>query len=115
VDPESGAGTDRPRLDRFAGVAPAVVSPPSAGPASASPVADSPDEETMLRPAGAVPSVSSGPSPLPPAGSRPEPPPAAKPPAWPFVTLAAVAVILLGIGATFGVRYFFVAEPDPIA
>ncbi|MDN5822687.1 MAG: serine/threonine protein kinase, partial [Brachybacterium sp.] len=40
----------------------------------------------------------------------------AKPPtpAWPFVILAAVFVVVLGVGASLGVRHFLVPEPDPI-
>src|SRR5699024_2101122 len=36
-------------------------------------------------------------------------------PAWPFVTLAAVLVVVFGVGASLGVRHFLVPEPEPIA
>lgn len=69
----------------------------------------------MLRPAGAVPAGAAA-SPAP-AGHAPGPPtdPVRKTPAWPFVTLAAVFVILLGVGATLVVRTLFIEEPDPVA
>lgn len=68
----------------------------------------------MLRPAGPPPGASAA-SP-PPAAEVPEPAGAARrTPAWPFVTLAAVFVVLLGVASTFAVRTLFVEEPDPIA
>lgn len=35
-------------------------------------------------------------------------------PAWPFVTLAAVLVVVFGVGASLGVRHFLVPEPTPV-
>ncbi|HJB11427.1 MAG TPA: serine/threonine protein kinase [Candidatus Brachybacterium merdavium] len=116
VDPETGAaaGTSRrPRHDPYAAIAPALGSPeaPSLSAASAS---QSPQEATMLRPAGPPPGASAA-SP-PPAAEVPESAGAARrTPAWPFVTLAAVFVVLLGVASTFAVRTLFVEEPDPIA
>lgn len=115
VDPDSrGTGTrdGKPPIDPYAGVAPALGSP-SVSPAR--PAVDQAEESTMLRPAGAALGVSSGPSPLAAPADEPEPAPAAKTPAWPFVTLAAVLVIALGVGATFAVNHFLKEEPDPIA
>jgi serine/threonine protein kinase len=115
VDPDSGStGTrsGKPPMDPYAGVAPALGSPSSL--AARSP-ADQAEESTMLRPAGAALGTSSGPSPLAAPAAEPEAAPAAKTPAWPFVTLAAVLVILLGVGATLAVNHFLTEEPAPIA
>ena len=117
VDPETGTSPGgRRRMDPYAGVAPALGAAPDAtGPASwsgaSAPSAADTSESTMLRPAGA-PAGSVGRAPLASEHQEPEP---EKPraPAWPFVTLAAVLVILLGVGATLGVRHFFVEEEEP--
>lgn len=120
VDPEStgvtGPGTKRP-LDPYAGVAPALGAPAGpvhasrpGGPSLTGGTADA-GEATVLRPAGAI---HGSPSPPPPhAGmvsgeGRGEEKP--KTPAWPFVTLAAVLVVLFGVGASLAVRHFLVAE-----
>jgi hypothetical protein len=116
VDPETGTSPGgRRRMDPYAGVAPALgAAPAAAGTASwsgaSAPSAADASESTMLRPAGA-PAGPVGRAPLASEHREPEP---EKPrtPAWPFVTLAAVLVILLGVGATLGVRHFFVEEPD---
>ena len=117
VDPETGTSPGGRRMDPFAGIAPALGS----GPAAASPAswsgASAPSaapaessESTQLRPAAAAH----------PSGQMHSPPqaqesaaPAPRTPAWPFVTLAAVLVIALGVGATLAVRHFVVEEPDP--
>ncbi|WP_394215663.1 serine/threonine-protein kinase [Brachybacterium vulturis] len=123
VDPESagvtGPGTRRP-LDPYAGIAPAVGSP--AGPGHASrpggPNGTGGDpgavESTMLRPVAL-----GSPSTTPPhagvgAGEEPR---EEKPrtPVWPFVTLAALLVVVIGVGASLGVRHVLVPEPTPIA
>lgn len=68
----------------------------------------------MLRPAGAPLAATDASPPL--EAQAPEPAEAArKTPAWPFVTLAAVFVILLGVGATLAARTLFIEEPDPVA
>lgn len=75
----------------------------------------------MLRPAGAQHSALSAASPTPagPASvAAADPAPSRSTPAWPFVTLAAVLVILMGVGATFAVRHFFaddtiITDPPP--
>jgi hypothetical protein len=128
VDPEA-AGTTGPgmrrRPDPYAGVAPALGSPAGPGygaasvPSGASGVsatsaADASVESTLLRPAGAAPGHGAMASPHPQYAGEvadEEPP---KAPAWPFVTLAAVLIVVLGVGATLGVRYFLIPEPDPI-
>ena len=116
VDPETGTSPGgRRRRDPYAGVAPALGAAPAAtGPASwsgaSAPSAADASESTMLRPAGA-PAASVGRAPLASEHREPEPERPSTP-AWPFVTLAAVLVILLGVGATLGVRHFFVEEPD---
>src|SRR5699024_620930 len=71
-------------------------------------------ESTLLRPAGAALAPAS-PAPL--AAETGEDGAEQKQPttAWPFVTLAAVLIVVLGVGATLGARYFLVPEPDPIA
>jgi serine/threonine protein kinase len=117
VDPETGTspGSKR-RLDPYAGIAsaiggaPAPAAPQSWSGASAPSAAES-SEATMLRPAGAR-ATGSAPSAAPVEAAEEERP---RTPAWPFVLLAAVAVIVLGVGATLGVRYLFVEEPEPIA
>jgi len=115
VDPETGTSPGgRRRTDPYAGVAPALgPSPAPAGPTSwsgaSAPSAAETSESTMMRPAGAA---------APAGGQAPSAHPGEeadgdrhRTPAWPFVTLAAVLVIMLGVGATLGVRYFFV-EPE---
>src|SRR5699024_3058348 len=113
VDPESGARpAPRRRPDPYAGVAPALGSPAAPSVTSAS---QSPGEATMLRPAGPPPGISAA-SPLPAGEAHEEAPePTRKTPAWPFVTLAAVFVILLGVGSTIAVRALFIEEPETIA
>ncbi|MGP9539772.1 protein kinase domain-containing protein [Brachybacterium sp. AOP43-C2-M15] len=120
VDPDSvsSAPGARRRLDPYAGVAPPLGAPaaPSSGPAhSAAPQDGETEESTMLRPAGAVPSAASARSPLPPPTEEDRAADRPRTPAWPFVTLAAVLVILLGVGATLGVRHFLIPEPTPNA
>ncbi|WP_422115148.1 hypothetical protein [Brachybacterium sp. UNK5269] len=127
VDPDAGATTGpgtRRRLDPYAGVAPAVGAPAAPGPTSptpagfASPAAAASDalvESTVLRPAGAPLTSASAPSPLPAPGSAAAGTAPSKTPVWPFVTLAAILVIVLGVGATLAVRHFVVPEPAPIA
>ena len=116
VDPETGTSPGgRRRMDPYAGVAPALgAAPAAAGPASwsgaSAPSAADASESTMLRPAGA-PAGPVGRAPLASEHHEPEPE-RPRTPAWPFVTLAAVLVILLGVGATLGVRHFFVEEPE---
>lgn len=116
VDPETGTSPGgRRRMDPYAGVAPALgAAPAAAGTASwsgaSAPSAADASESTMLRPAGA-PAGPVGRAPLASEHHEPEPERPSTP-AWPFVTLAAVLVILLGVGATLGVRHFFVEEPD---
>ncbi|MFC7456575.1 protein kinase [Brachybacterium sp. GCM10030267] len=115
VDPDSGgpASHERKRpLDPYAGVAPAHVAPsaqPVGTPATASAV-ESEGESTMLRPAGAA--LASGGSAAPPEANEQRPPEQRKTPAWPFVTLAAVLIIVLGVGATLAVRMFVVEPPE---
>lgn len=111
VDPETRDGGARHRFDPYAGIAPALGSPaapgaPSAGTASAADAVES----TMLRPAGAL-GGGAGSAPAP----APEPEEDRRTPAWPFVTMAAVLLIVLGVGATLGVRHFLVPEPEEIA
>ncbi|GAA1490011.1 serine/threonine-protein kinase [Brachybacterium sacelli] len=110
VDPDSGttAHGGRRRLDPFDGVAPALGPASSAGSAPASSASSSPGESTQLRPAGAP--VSSGPSPLAPPGARQEVEEKPRTPAWPFVALAGVVIVVIGVGATLGVRYFVAPE-----
>ena len=113
VDPDSGrTGTSggKPAIDPYAGIAPALGSA-SASPA---PAFGQAEESTMLRPAGAVLSASPGPAPLAAPVDEPEPAPTSTTPAWPFVTLAAVLVIVLGVGATLAVNTFLKEEPPPI-
>lgn len=99
--------------DPYAGVAPALDASPAPAP-SAAPASQSPQEATMLRPAGAPLAATDASPPL--EAQAPEPAEAArKTPAWPFVTLAAVFVILLGVGATLAARTLFIEEPDPVA
>ncbi|WP_114856408.1 serine/threonine-protein kinase [Brachybacterium sp. YJGR34] len=116
VDPESSSGPgerSRRSLDRFAGVAPALAPGSAASPAAVS--APSASDETLLRPAGAPlgHGARSGPAPVGPESE--EDPPTSSTPAWPFVTLAAVLIIVLGIGSALAVQYFLVPEPEPIA
>ena len=120
VDPETGTAPGGRRPDPYAGVAPALEADPSsaapgwsgASAPSAPSAADSP-ESTMLRPAGTA-SRTTGQEPSPSAAPEAEPA-TPRTPAWPFVTLAAVLVIVLGVGATLAVRHFFVEEPEEIA
>ncbi|MGO1567310.1 MAG: serine/threonine protein kinase [Brachybacterium sp.] len=119
VDPDTGSTTGpgtRRRLDPYAGVAPAFGSPsaPGGGTGPSAPEDDA-SEATMLRPAGARLPAASAPSPLPAPGTETADEQTPSTPVWPFVTLAAVLVILLGVGATLGVRYFLIPEPTPVA
>ncbi|MDN5685938.1 MAG: serine/threonine protein kinase [Brachybacterium sp.] len=109
VDPETGSTGHggRRRLDPFAGVAPALGAASPAGPGPASSASSSPGEATQLRPAGAR--TASGPAPLPPP-QREQEEETPKTPAWPFVTLAAFLIVLVGVGATLGVRHFVAPE-----
>ncbi|MDN5899838.1 MAG: serine/threonine protein kinase [Brachybacterium sp.] len=121
VDPDSagatGPGTRR-RVDPYAGVAPALGSPSGpgrpVGPGGSGETADS-VESTLLRPAGGALGAPSTASPHPGVAGG-EGQSEAKPPtpAWPFVILAAVFVVVLGVGASLGVRHLLVPEPDPI-
>lgn len=122
VDPDTGtsgggSGTGKPRLDPFAGVAPALGSAAAPGFTSPASASSASMESTMLRPAGAaVPSLSAASPATHSTGSTAvEPTPARSTPAWPFVTAAALLVILLGVGSTIAVRTLFVEEPDPVA
>lgn len=120
VDPDTGSATGpgtKRRLDPYAGVAPPLSAPPAAGfssPTSASgpAAADESFESTQLRPAGTPMAHHSAGSPL--TAGEETPTVAPKSPAWPFVTLAAVLIIALGVGATFAVRYYLVPEPEAI-
>lgn len=119
VDPETGgAASGGPRrLDPYAGVAPALGSPAPGGYGSPASASAGPEESTMLRPPGTGLSTMSGATPAPagPAAvAAPELADVRRTPAWPFVTLAAVLVILLGVGATLAVRHYFVDKPGPI-
>ena len=120
VDPDSGGTTGpgmRRRLDPYAGVAPALASPsaPGIGPGPAGPM-DSAGESTVLRPVGArQPGLSAASPPSAVAAPEAAEEESGGTPVWPFVTLAAVLVIMLGVGATLGVRHFLIPEPEPIA
>lgn len=121
VDPETGGGSSGSRrLDPFSGVAPALGSPAPGGfgsPPSAPSASASPVESTVLRPAGTrVSALSAGSPGTAPAGSGsvPEAVEERRTPAWPFVTLAAVLVILLGVGATFAVRTYLTDSEEAI-
>ena len=121
VDPDSGGATGTgpaPRLDPFAGVAPALGAPAGTGPGgpAAAPgmPSDGSGESTLLRPAGAALAPAS-PAPLAAETGEDAAEQKQPTPAWPFVTLAAVLIVVLGVGATLGARYFLVPEPDPIA
>ncbi|PMC74393.1 MULTISPECIES: serine/threonine-protein kinase [unclassified Brachybacterium] len=113
VDPDS-AGTDsgekERKLDPFAGVAPALGATGPVASTAGPGVSEDTTESTMLRPAGSPPPGISAASPLPPPSPEPEEE-TPRTPAWPFVTLAAVLVIGLGIGSVFMVRNVF--TPDP--
>ena len=119
VDPETGTSPGgRRRMDPYAGVAPALgAAPAPAGPASGGGAAGGAAAGARAAPGRPPPRGgpgSVGRAPLASEHREPEPE-RPRTPAWPFVTLAAVLVILLGVGATLGVRHFFVEEPDPIA
>ena len=124
VDPDSagltGPGTRRP-LDPYAGVAPALGSPTGPGqrprPGGPVPSHGSADpasvESTMLRPAGAPLRAPSTAAPLQAAdGGAPSSAQKAPTPAWPFVALAALLVVVLGVGASLGVRHFVVTPEE---
>ncbi|ASK64988.1 serine/threonine protein kinase [Brachybacterium avium] len=124
VDPDSagttGPGTKR-RLDPYAGVAPALGSPagpgraPHPGGVDGAAVGAGAVESTMLRPASsALGSPSTAPPDPGPAGGEWQRAQKPSTPAWPFVLLAAVFVVVLGVGTSLGVRHFLVPEPDPI-
>src|SRR5699024_1705426 len=69
-----------------------------------------------LRPRGTPIGPAAAAAPLAGAAGPPEQHGAAsRPPAWPFLTRAAVLVVLFGGGASVGVRHFLVPEPEPIA
>jgi serine/threonine protein kinase len=121
VDPETGTAPGGRRLDPYAGIAPALgTGPGSASPswsgasAPSAPSAAAADlsESTMLRPAASG-ARTAGQEPAPSAAQEAGPT-TPRTPAWPFVTLAAVLVIVLGVGATLAVRHFFVEEPEEI-
>ena len=126
VDPEgpspstsaSGEPTgqaSKPQMDRFAGVAPALGAAPSSPAYTPSPD-DEPGEATMLRPTGSrfqdharavgfVPTYDEDEETEATAGRRV--------PVWPFVVLAVLAIVGLGIGSTLAVRTLFTeAEPS---
>src|SRR5699024_2223446 len=112
----------RRRLDPYAGVAPPLAPPSATGhpapPASPGREGSAPDsaEATMLRPAGSALRPATAAAPLPDAAGAPEQHESVSTiPAWPFVTLAAVLVVVFGVGASLGVRHFLVPEPEPIA
>lgn len=112
VDPEAEAPKKR-SLDRLAGVAPALHAPRPAAPTpSATP--GSAEESTVLRPAGAA-LAGARPGSVSPL-SAPEPvaeEPEEKAPVWPWVLLASLLVIGLGVGATLGVRYLIDDDDEP--
>src|SRR5699024_7783808 len=90
-------------------------SAPPASPGGAGSAADS-AEATVLRPAGSALGPATAAAPLPDAAGPPEQHESvSRIPAWPFVTLAAVLVVVFGVGASLGVRHFLVPEPEPIA
>src|SRR5699024_6858925 len=105
----------------YAGVAPALGSPSgpghtadTGGPGSGGGMADS-TESTMLRPAGsALGPAASATSHEGAVGAPEQQAEKRRTPAWPFVTLAAVLVVVFGVGASLGVRHFLVTEPDDI-
>lgn len=118
VDPDSGFSADgrRRRLDRFAGVAPPLEPHAAAGlgPTPTDPAAQPSVDRTVLRPAGS-PVVSAASPPLAPGADGPVEDEVERPAAtWPYVALAAVVVIALGVAATLGVRYYFVEEEPEI-
>ncbi|MEE1649514.1 serine/threonine-protein kinase [Brachybacterium sp. J144] len=112
VDPDSVNASRRP-MDRFAGVAPALGSPTSSSSSASTHSAAEADESTMLRPAGSRLNPPREATPYAaPAETEEEKP---STPVWPFVTLAAVLVIVFGVGTTLGVRYLTHEPEDPLA
>lgn len=115
VDPEGGAAAAPRSLDPFAGIAPArgqgALSARSTG-ASVLPDTTNPTIQRPLPPPGTGP-----------AAPLPEADPGPRVPAWLGVSIAAVAVIALGLGAVFAVRIWFpsaveevpTASPSPVA
>ncbi|WP_193105230.1 serine/threonine-protein kinase [Brachybacterium sp. FME24] len=116
VDPDSRPTRTggRRRLDPYAGIAPAIgsASPSAVGPTSSAPASESPGEATLLRPAGGPLTAASAPIPPTAPGGDREPAVKQKSPVWPFVLLAAILVIVLGVGATLAVRFLVVPEPE---
>lgn len=103
------------RLDRFAGVAPALSGPRHGSPGSgtsahsAASAAEPGGESTVLRPAGAAPLGATRLAATAAGGAAPE----RTTRTWPWIVLAAVLVVLLGVGTTIGVRAL-VVEPEPV-
>ncbi|GAA1712830.1 serine/threonine-protein kinase [Brachybacterium phenoliresistens] len=112
----AGAMTSPPSGPATGAMAPAgsdryaAIAPPLAGGASASsaPAAGTGGEgdATMLRPVAPPPSPDAGPA-SPPGSAAEGSGSARRVPAWPFVALAGVLVLVLGIGATIAVRTAF--------
>lgn len=91
--------------DRYAAIAPALAGGSSASSAPAG-EAGGDGDATMLRPVAQAPSPATGPAT--PSGSTAEAPGSPRRvPAWPFVALACVLVLVLGVGATIAVRTAF--------
>lgn len=123
VDPDSGHGAEGRRRppDRYAGIAPALApqAAPSPGPAPAPSPGPAPrypapplsqGATTVLRPAGALAQADRNPA-LPTGVAGPEEDEEQRPAAmWPYVALAVVLLIALGVGTTLAVRHVFVEE-----
>lgn len=115
-----GTGTEaaqpqQPRLDRYAGIAPALGSAQDARPSALSaPSADhAAGDETMMRPTGSAGSAATAAAArrMLPLEDEETEPPARRAVIWPYVLLSAVLVLVLGLGTTLLVRHYF-AEPD---
>lgn len=108
VDPESSAPGRR--LDRYSGVAPALVSP--SRPSATSAASASVPETTVMRPAGMRTSAA---QPLHAGEAAAAEEPRRSTPTWPWVVLAAVIVVLLGVGTTLTVRSLTVEPEEEVA
>lgn len=105
VDPDAPPGAGRPAADPFAAIAPAPRgAPPARAGGEGAHVPDT-TASTVLRPAGVSPSA--------PAESVPAARPRAGIPAWLGLSLAAVLVVGLGLGAVLAVRGLY--PPTPVA
>ena len=128
VEPDARHGAEGGRRppDRYAGIAPALephaasspssssspgpASSPGPGPATRHPAPPLSQGATVLRPAGALAQASGNPA-VPPGVAGAEKDEEQRPTAmWPYVVLAAVLLIALGVGTTLGVRHVFVEE-----